>query len=115
DAGQKKAAQALRRWLGEHAAFPAVFWEEDTPTGNAGIFVAVDKSTSFQHTLDTAARHFECSAALLERAHALREQTEGALRPIAIGQFYGRDALKELRMILRPRHADWIRTLPDDL
>lgn len=115
NAGQQKAAQALTRWLGEQTAFPAVFWEEDAPTGNVGIFVAVDKTTSFQHTLDAAARHFECSPALLERAHALREQTEGALRPIAIGQFYGRNAPKELRMILRPRHSSWQRALPDDL
>lgn len=112
---QQQAAQTLRKWLSEPTHFPAIFWEEDAPTGNVGIFVSVDGETSFLHTLNAAAERFDCTPALLSRAHALREQTERALRPIAIGQFYGRNSAPELRMILRPTNVDWLYTLPPHL
>lgn len=112
---QQQAAQTLREWLSEPTHFPAIFWEEDAPTGNVGIFVSVDGETSFLHTLNAAAERFDCTPALLSRAHALREQTERALRPIAIGQFYGRNSAPELRMILRPTNVDWLYTLPPHL
>lgn len=112
---QQRAAEALLQWLSSAEHFPAVFWEEDAPTGNVGIFVSVDRETSFLHTLNAAAQRFDCTPELLSHAHALREQTEGALRPIAIGQFYGRDAPPEWRVILRPTRDDWLTTLPPDL
>lgn len=114
-AAQQNAADILQGWLPEHRAFPAVFWEQDLPTGNVGIFVSVDRSTSFEHAAQAAATHFGLPAEITRGLASLQADLQNVLRPVAIGQFYGRDAPPELRMILRPTTTDWRRNLPQDI
>jgi len=110
-----RALEMLTAWTVADNCYQSIWWEQDTPTGDAGLFVTVAADTSFSEVLRDAHTRFGLSDRLAARAHALCEPLGSALRPIALGSFARVGVPQELRLILRPTQKDWLSTFPRDL
>lgn len=110
-----RALQMLQRWLVHDLPYTSVIWEQDAPTGHAGIFVTVDADADFSGVVEASSQHFALPATVTQHARKLVSDLSRAFRPIAVGSFDRPGTPQELRMILRPTRADWLHTLPQDL
>lgn len=110
-----RARAMLSTWSTATAPYTSVLWEQDIPTGDAGLFVTVSSDASFSEVLRDARERFGLSERLFARAHDLCAQLKHSLRPIALGSFARSGTHQELRLILRPTQNSWLQAFPDGL
>lgn len=110
-----RARAMLSTWSAATSPYTSVLWEQDTPTGAAGLFVTVSSDASFSDTLRAAHERFGLSERLFARAHDFCAQLKPSLRPIALGSFARPGTPQELRLILRPTQKSWLQAFPHAL
>lgn len=110
-----RARAMLSAWLPAASPYTSIVWEQDTPTGDAGLFVTVAADAAFSDVLCDAYHRFDLSDRLTARAHDLCAELAASLRPIALGSFARAGVPQELRLILRPTQENWLQAFPQGL
>lgn len=110
------AARALRPWVEAPEGVNMIGWEEDAgEREGVGTFANIDHRERTADTIARAHKAFDLPKAIVARSNLLFESIEHAVRIVAVGRFFGREAPPELRLILRSTREDWLEHLPESI